>query len=150
MSLTDNSIANSTRPGIQIMQEISGESLWNPVASLVFTTSLLPVVPSHTSTPKVYNDPSKTISGSGKPRISSILVDFEVNISPTDQYRPDTTYIPPGEYRLIDMHSSYKVNKVDLSVYWQDVFGSLNPFYMQPGCAAHVKLMFRRKHGYPA
>ena len=148
LSLADTTIPNSVRPGIQVAQEMSGVPLWNPVMSLVFTTSLLPIVPTQTSTPKVYNNASKNISASGKPNISSILADFEVNISPTDQYRPYITYVPPGEYRLIDMYSSYNLNKLDLSVYWKDNLGNLNPFYLQPGCSAHVKLMFRRKDVY--
>ena len=148
LSLADNTVPNSVRPGIQIVQEISGVPLWNPVASLVFTTSLLPIVPTQTSTPKVFNDTSTVISASGQPNIASMLADFEVNINPTDQYRPDITYVPPGEYRLIDMYSTYNLNKLDLAVFWKDVFGNLNPFHLQPGCSAHVKLMFRRKDIY--
>ena len=33
----------------------------------------------------------------------------------------------------------------DIIVYWKDRFGGLHPFQLQPGCAASVKLMFRRK-----
>ena len=64
-----------------------------------------------------------------------------MSVTPDSQYRPDITYAPPGEYRLIDMCSTYNLNKIDLAVYWKDVFGKLNPFYMQPGCAARVKLL---------
>ena len=144
-SLADASLLNSRATGIQIFQEISGVSLWNPIASLVFTTSLLPIVPSQTSRPKVYDDPSVELTSGGQANIASILSDFEVSVSPTDQYRPDITYVPPGEYRLVDMYSTYNLNKVDLSVFWKDNFGNLNPFYLQPGCSARVKLMFRRK-----
>ena len=147
-SLADASLLNSRATGIQIFQEISGVSLWNPIASLVFTTSLLPIVPSQTSRPKVYDDPSVELTSGGQANIASILSDFEVSVSPTDQYRPDITYVPPGEYRLVDMYSTYNLNKVDLSVFWKDNFGNLNPFYLQPGCSARVKLMFRRKSLY--
>ena len=123
-------------------------SLWNPIASLVFATSLLPIVPSQTSRPKVYDDPSAELTSGGQANIASILSDFEVSVSPTDQYRPDITYVPPGEYRLVDMYSTCNLNKVDLSVFCKDNFGNLNPFYLQPGCSARVKLMFRRKSLY--
>ena len=33
-------------------------------------------------------------------------------------------------------------------VYWTDEFGNLNPVYLLPGCSAHVKVLFRRKHFY--
>ncbi len=54
----------------------------------------------------VYNSSSSSFILSGEPNIASILSDFEVSISPDSQYRPDITYIPPGEFRLIDMYSS--------------------------------------------
>ena len=147
-TLNDPVVTYINRPGIQITQEISSVSLWNPVSSIVFTTSLLPIVPTQTSKPIVYNSSSSNFRISGEPNISSILSDFEVSLSPDNQYRPDITYVPPGEFRLVDMYSSYNLNKVDLLVYWKDNFGNLNPLYLQPGCGAHVKLLFRRKHFY--
>ena len=30
-------------------------------------------------------------------------------------------------------------------MYWKDTFGNIHPFELHPGCAANVKLMFRRK-----
>ena len=134
-----------TVPGIQIFEEMSSVTLWNPVASIVFTTSLLPIVPTQTAKPRIFNDESSTTTISGEPNIASILSDFEVAITPTNQYRPDITYIPPGEFRMIDMYSAYNLNKVDVSVYWKDVYGNLNPVFLGPGCSGHVKLMFRRK-----
>ena len=97
----------------------------------------------NSSTP--INDESLNATISGEPNIASILSDFEVAITPTNQYRPDITYIPPGEFRMIDMYSAYNLNKVDVSVYWKDVYGNLNPVFLGPGCSGHVKLMFRRK-----
>ena len=145
-NLLNRSVALIYKPGVQVLQEVSSVSIWNPVAALVFTSSLLPIIPSQTSKPKIYN--SANTPSTGEPNITSILSDFELTISPTNQYRPDITYIPPGEYRLVDMYSSYNLNKIDLSVYWKDEFGNLNPVYLLPGCSAHVKVLFRRKHFY--
>ena len=145
-TLDDPNVGYTNKPGIQITQEISGVSLWNPVSSIVFTTSLLPIVPTNTSKPMIYNNSSFILSG--EPNIASILSDFEVSLSAENQYRPDISYVPPGEFRLIDMYSSFNLNKIDLAVYWKDVFGHLNPIYLQPGCSAHVKLMFRKKRFY--
>ena len=94
----------------------------------------------------IYNNSSFILSG--EPNIASILSDFEVSLSAENQYRPDISYVPPGEFRLIDMYSSFNLNKIDLAVYWKDVFGNMNPIYLQPGCSAHVKLMFRKKRFY--
>ena len=54
-------------------------------------------------------------------------------------------YNPGAEYRLIDMHSSMNLHKVDLVVHWKDTFGNIHPFELRPGCAANVKILFRRK-----
>ena len=147
-TLGNHVVALKYKAGVQIIQEVSSVSIWNPVSSIVFTTSLLPIVPSQTSSPKIYN--SANASSTGEPNIASILSDFEISSSPENQYRPDITYIPPGEYRLVDMYSSYNLNRIDLTVYWKDIFGNLNPIYLPPGCSAHVKLMFIRKHFYLA
>ena len=54
-------------------------------------------------------------------------------------------YNPAAEYRLIDMRSCMNLNRVDIVVYWKDTFRNIHPFELPPGCAANVKLMFRRK-----
>ena len=110
----------------------------------------MPVVPSQTSTPKVYNSSSSNFKISGEPNIASIVSDYEINISPGNDYRDYIAYLPTAEYRLIDMYSSYNLNKIDLNVYWKDNYGNLNPLYLQPGCNANVKLLFRRKNFYLA
>jgi len=43
------------------------------------------------------------------------------------------------------MNSTANLNRIDIIVYWKDRSGGLHPFLLQPGCAASVKLMFRRK-----
>ena len=58
--------------------------------------------------------------GSGVPNISSILSDFEIPITATNQYRPEINYSPPGEYRLIDLYNNSDLYKIDLNVFWND------------------------------
>jgi hypothetical protein len=48
-----------------------------------------------------------------------LLQIFKISIVPGNDYRDNMTYIPEGEYRLIDMFSSYNLNKMDLNVYWK-------------------------------
>ena len=54
-------------------------------------------------------------------------------------------YNPTAEYRLIDMNSCMDLNRVDIIVYWKGKFGHIHPFELNPGNAASVKIMFRRK-----
>ena len=142
---TTNTVTNTTRSGIQIVQEISSVTLWNCISSIVFTSSLLPIVPTQTSKAKVYDSLTNNLATDGQPNISNIITDFEIVIDKDNQYRPDICYSPTAEYRLIDMYSTYNLNKIDISVFWKDKFGNLNPIYLNAGCSANVKLLFRKK-----
>ena len=54
-------------------------------------------------------------------------------------------YNPSAEYRLVDMNSYRNLNRVYIIVYWKDKFGNIHSFELNPGNAASVKIMFRRK-----
>lgn len=131
---------------IQVYQDISTISMWNPIASIVFCTSLIPIIPTNTSPAMQFGDQSTNLISSGNnSNLSSILTDFEVAITETNQYRPTVTFSIGTEYRLIDMHAMMNLNKIDLMVYWKTHYGEMIPFRLQPGCAAHIKLLFRHK-----
>jgi hypothetical protein len=49
---------------LQAHQEMTSIALWNPVASIVFASSLLPIIPTQTSAPKdIGNQSNNLISG---------------------------------------------------------------------------------------
>ena len=93
-TLDDQNVGYTNKLGIQTTREISGVSPWNPVSSIVFTQSLLPIAPTNTSKPTVYNSSPSSFILSGEPNIASILSDFEVGLSPDSQYRLDITCVP--------------------------------------------------------
>lgn len=131
---------------LQLFQEVCSVGMWNPVESIVFATTSLPIHPTATSAPKVYNDITKNTGVDyGSPNIAHILSDFSVPLSADNQYRPEISYNPTAEYRLIDMYSKHNLSRVDLQTYWKDKYGNLHLFYLQPGCSASVKILFRDK-----
>ena len=131
---------------VPVYQEISTVATWNPVASIVFGTSLIPVLPTQTSPAKLFNgDSTNMTSGGNNANISSILTDFEVTVTENNQYRPTISMNPTSEFRLIEMNSVTNLNKIDLIAYWKTHYGDLIPLKLQPGCAAHVKVMFRHR-----
>jgi hypothetical protein len=131
---------------LQAYQETTSIALWNPVASIVFASSLLPIIPTQTSAPKdIGSQSNNLLSGGNNSNLLPILSDFSIAVDGNNQYRPMVEYNPGAEYRLIDMNSTTNLNRLDIIVYWKDRFGGLHPFQLQPGCAASVKLMFRRK-----
>lgn len=126
-------------------QESTTIPLLNPIQSLIFTCSFLPIVASLTAPPKVFGADASLFSTGNNANITPIITDFEVNLSNTDTYKEIVVYNPTAEYRLIDMQSSYPVNQIDISVYWKDIYGVLHPFKLNSGCTCSIKLMFRRK-----
>ena len=131
---------------VQSVQEISSVAIWNPIASIVFASTLLPIIPTHTSTPKDIGEGRNNLTSTGNnANLLGILTDFAVPVSPSNQYRPILEYVSESEYRLLDMNSMMNLNRIDVHVYWKDHYGVLHPFLLRPGCSAHVKILFRRK-----
>ena len=132
------------------VQEMSSMAIWNPIASIVFCTGMLPIVSTNTSPPLTYGDTTNNnlTSNGNNSNLTNIISDFEIPVSETNQYRPVIVYNPSTEYRLIDMHSALNLNRIDISVFWKTHFGEYIPLRLQPGCAAHIKLMFRHKTFY--
>lgn len=131
---------------IQVYQDHQTASLMNPVQSIVFTSTILPVVMEQVGAPVIINGTSSinTILGSSA-NVFPILTDFIVPFSATNTYRPDISYNPTGEYRLVDLYGRSPANQMDLNVFWRDQYGLLHPFYLGSGCSGSVKVMFRRK-----
>lgn len=131
---------------IQLYQDNSTTGLFNPVQSIVFTTSLLPIVPSVVSIPKIFNSSTFNLSSVGNnSNIAPIITDFQIPYSATNQYRPNLTYVPQSEYRLIDLYGLSPQSSLEISVLWKDNFGGNHVFLLGAGCSASIKLMFRRK-----
>jgi hypothetical protein len=128
-----------------IHSEGSSISLWNPIQSIVFTTGIMPVVPSSVSPPKIFNSPSSLTVGGNNSNIAPILTDFIVGFGELNTYRPIVTYVPGSEYRFSDLYGNNILNTIEISVYWKDIYGNLHPFFLNSGCFGSIKLLFRRK-----
>ena len=128
------------------MDEISSMALWSPVASIVFASTMLPVLPTQTSPPKNLGTNSNFLTGGGNnSNLTNILSDFSIAIDMNNQYRPAVEYNPGAEYRLLDMNSGMNLNRVDIVVlegpFWQSsplpatagLFGSCKDFVSQEG-----------------
>jgi hypothetical protein len=140
-----NQIILPSYTALQMYQENSTVALMNPIQSIVFTTSFLPVVPENISVPKVWGSDSRLFNSGNNSNIAPILTDFQVPFSPSNTYRPTIEYQPSGEYRLIDLYGISPLSSLELSVLWKDNFGGLHQFYLGSGCSASLKVMFRRK-----
>ena len=130
---------------IQTYQEGSTIAMMNPISSIVFTTALLPIVPENVAIPKVYNSDASIVNSGNNANIANVISDFVVPISALNQYKPNIVYTPTSEYRLIIMTGNSPVSAIQISVFWKDNFAGLHPIFLNSGCSASLKLMFRRK-----
>lgn len=128
---------------LQNFQEYSTVSLWNPIQSLVFTTGTLPILPTLTSKPQIYNS-GNTLLQANSNAISNIITDFEIAVREQNGYRP-SVYYSPVIYKLFDLFGENSFNVVQISVYWKDAYANLHRFYLGTGCSANIKLLFRKK-----
>ena len=133
---------------VALSQEISTVAVWSPIESIVFTSNSLPIHPSLSAIPRVITSGNPSVMGSGQPNILNILTDFQLAVSGSNQFRPEISYVPQGEYRLVDMFSNSNLNRIDLQVYWRDKTGLLHRILLYPGCSASVKILFRHKGFY--
>ncbi len=120
-------------------------ALWNPVSSLVFTSSTIPVVQNAVGPEKFFNTSRLLPSQENSNNVLNIITDFEVNIGQNSFYSPSVSYLPTAEYRLINMFGNSGLNQVQINVYWKDNFGGLHLINLGNNCVGNIKLMFVKK-----
>ena len=107
---------------LQVYQEMTSTALWNPVASIVVASSLLPIIPTQTSAPKEIGSQSNNlINGGNRSNLLPILSDFTIAVDERSQYRPMVEYNPGAEYRLTDMNSTANLNSVHTCILEREV-----------------------------
>lgn len=127
---------------IQLYQDNSTVGLFNPIQSIVFTSSLLPLVQSVVGNTKIFNFYNTPFQNNNS---APIITDFAIDFSATNQFRPNLEYTPNGEYRLIDLYGLTPLQSIEITVQWRDMFGVFHPLLLNSGCSAQLKIMFRRK-----
>lgn len=125
-------------------QEYSTGPTMCPVARVVFLASLIPVLPSNIGVPRIFSG-NISIQGQQNNNISSEITDLVVNLVRGDEYLPNIIYEPTAEYRLLDLQGNTPSSAIQIQVQWVDVYGFYHDFYLQNGCGAHLKIMFRKK-----
>lgn len=126
----------------QVFQESSTISSWNPVASIVFCSNTIPIVPNQLSAPLVISDQSSISSvGSGNnSNFQQVITDFVADV-----YVPSIIYTPTAQFRYIDMYGNLPLSQFDLSVFYKSRVGELIPFTISSGGSCNIKVMFEKK-----
>lgn len=116
----------------------------SPIQSLVFNTSLIPILPQLIGVPRLVRENISNSSGQND-NISNEITDLVVNVTRGDEYFPAVLYLPTAEYRLIDLNGNAPISAIQISVQWKDIYGIYHDFFLQNNCNCSLKVMFRRK-----
>jgi hypothetical protein len=130
---------------IDYPQEYPTLSNFNPVSSLVFTTSQLPIVPNSISAPLIFNNNQLVSDANQNSLTNQIITDMANNDD--FSYKPNLLYNPSAEYRRISMTSNRPIYNIDIQVFWRDKKGILHPFVVWSGGSASIKILFEKKKG---
>jgi hypothetical protein len=129
----------------------SVDTLWSPISSLVFTTTLLPIKTEQASAPNILGssnlgDSAPTTLSAFDPIITDIALDTAAGGA--DLWRQFIYYTPIAEYRMTDMSPSrQELRNIDIQVFWKNRLDSqLYPVYMYNLSSVSIKIMFRKKH----
>lgn len=131
--------------------EYSPVPMWSPIQSIVFSTTLLPVVPSLTTAQlpfNVFNGSNGSQSTGNNSQISNMLSDIQVGLVSGSEYAPTILYVPSSEFRLIDMNGTTGIRSASFSVAWKTKYNQVIPFRLGAQCGANLKILFRRKRMY--
>jgi len=128
----------------QLYQEFSTISSWNPVMRIALASNTLPITPNNEGLPSlIINGVNKQVSGNNNVT-SQIITDFATD----GIYKPIVTYIPSAEYRRVSLLGDKPISNIDITVYWKDRLGRLNPLLLPAGSSLTIKLLFDKKEEY--
>ena len=128
----------------------SVDSLWSPIESIVFTSTLLPLKTEATGAPILLGtsntgDSTAAVQNAFLPIVTDIALDQA--LGGADDYRQFIYYAPSAEYRMADFGTSkQEIRNVDIQVFWKNrLDNNLYPVTMFNLSSVSIKVMFRRR-----
>ena len=132
------------------------DTLWSPIASIVFQSTLMPIVKEAITPPTDLGTGNLSQSlaqsngiGVAQSAFSPIITDVAIDQfsgGGADAYRHFIYYAPSAEYRLSDTSGSQDIRSIDISVFWKArLTGQVYPIQMFNLSSVNIKVMFRKK-----
>lgn len=143
LALDPAGLTTLTAPGtgytfVQQKQQISNLGAWSGVSTLEVQSN---GIGSRAQDQSSGAASSSTVSALTRPVLTSFVIDSGGGLSHTAGY---TTYIPPGEYRMVDMAQT-NLTQLDIQFFWTDRYNNAYPLLVPPGMTINALIMFRRK-----
>lgn len=113
---------------------------WSSLRKILITTGTIPIafenVPSNNNTDSAVSLP--------------ILTDYVIPLEHAGDGRTIAYYNPTSQYRLIDMLTDSPLYKINVKVYWEDIYTNRYPLTIGINQNASIKMGFFRKSLYKA
>lgn len=126
----------------------SVDSLWSPIASVVFTSTLLPIKTEAVGEPVVFGAGNLGDSApTSKNAFQPIITDIALGNNFANNWREFIYYAPSAEYRMSTFTGSKQdIRNIDIQVFWKNrLDGNLYPITMFNLSSVSLKVMFRKK-----
>ena len=151
-TIVATSTLNSAYPKVLFVMTqdyASTSSLWCPIASIVFCSTLLPAVPENISAPVVLNSGNNTSQNTSLNAFTPIITDIALPMATAGDYRQFISYTPSAEYRLTSLGTSQvDVREMNISVFWKHrLTGELVPLTLFNQSSVSLKILFRKRNG---
>lgn len=120
---------------------------WSPIASIVFCSTLLPVVSEQIGQPTTYENGSNSGTNTSSSAFQPIITDVALPLSSASDYRGFIQYAPSAEYRISSMSKSKQsLSNIDIQVFWKsNRDNTLYPIRMTNYSNVSIKIMFRKR-----
>ena len=125
------------------------DQLWSPVASIVFTTGLIPIRAEGTGAPVITGNSNTSLSApTSQSAFQPIITDVVLPMTDgASDYNGFVYYAPQAEYRMSSMASSAgDIRSIDLQVFYRNrLNNTLYPISMFNLSNVSFKIMFRHR-----
>lgn len=137
--------ADGTKYYVETQDYRSTDAIWSPVSSIVFTSSLLPLVPEQLGQPIVFSNDNVSTSQTSQANFQQTITDIALPLDRSSDYKGFVQYAP-NPYRMISMSpSKQEVRNIDVMLFWKSKQGRLHPMTLPNGASVSIKFMFRKK-----
>ena len=123
----------------------STDAIWSPVQSIVFTSSLIPIVAEQIGQPIIFSNNNNVSPLTSQAQFQQTITDIALPLQRSSDYKGFVEYAP-NPYRMINLSDSKtEIRQIDISVFYKDRYGKLYPVTLANGASVSMKIMFRHK-----
>ncbi len=127
----------------QMTQEYPNLVDFNSFSGIVIKTGNIPVRTESVPLPQKFGSTFNAYNGIA--HYEPIVTDFDATTDLGFENMSAITYVPLGEYRMVDLMSDQELKSLSFSIYWKDQYGNLYPLLVARNSVISMKILFRHK-----